>query len=776
MSVPTSLAWQDAIGAEFRRQGYLAATIDIVPPGVLQVTTITSNFDSPWQSASIVMDGVEESDNKMATYESGYWKTDGSQYLPSIDPAKNAGTTWWSNKTVDTESPVLNIRYSETMSIPGLTCEWDNGYPTKIEIIGYNSSGMPMESQLFTFNSEWSVVMCTMDDITGFDLKILEWSIPGRRARMRKLIFGVIVQIEPSLGMSASETTSIDLMGSQLPRTSYELNIRNIVSSINSNVYLIPRVEEPNPMQNIMSIVDPEFVAEYKVATYEIGYWKSDGTHILLSKSDSLNPQLGWASEDAEFDDERPIEVIVEISSIVDIHTLDITWDTVTNSWPTKWKLIMYDANDEVMYNQEFSNTSPNTSLELSVIPCSKFIIQVMRWSVANWRVRMEHIVVDHGTDYGNVYDTNEFFDPMLKRGLSKYLASRQRMVWYWGFVVDEIGTVEWLVPQPRYLDTWNIPTDAVEVKFTCTSRLDLMTQTYIYGQWNNTDVSLYDLAVHLMNHSSVIKEYTTEQPYSFPDVLKTIKTKAPLPTAQENILLQYIAGAGGCILTIDPTTQNILMLESPFSTSRVVTRSHMTEDPAISIDGELKDVYVHIYSYAADEATSKLYEGIVHVNGRQTVTIYYSSDTIAGNAAATITGAQTVNSISYYTGGVVIDLTANDTDVSVIVEGNKLVSSSILTQFYHDSSVKHGNVVTIDNPLVTNRECASIVANNAIEYYQNRHIMSFSYTGFPELTASDEIEIQSKYVNSNSIITKSQLSFNGGWNGSLEVKLYGVD
>lgn len=114
------------------------------------------------------------------------------------------------------------------------------------------------------------------------------------------------------------------------------------------------------------------------------------------------------------------------------------------------------------------------------------------------------------------------------------------------GYDITGQGDIEWLAENTCYLKTWTA--DDVKAKFTATDRFDYLTGTYYRGKYYTDGISLYDLAIDVLNDAGI----TDEREYYIDPYLKKIIVYNPIPAVKHSEALQIIANAGRCVLYQD--------------------------------------------------------------------------------------------------------------------------------------------------------------------------------------------------------------------------------
>lgn len=806
--INVSEKWKNAISAQFRRQGYLQVFLEIVPPGISSIEHLTCDQSSSLISAQELLNSLPTPDEGIATFEKDYWYADGSRYLLDDQEFNNNTTIIWSSRYPSSiEDVVFNLVFDEPVSLPGLTFRWDvinNLWPSVVFIDTYLgiTHKYGHQHEVTSINSS---VVAEFDNIDRIRITIPKgaWPKADWRVRVSSITPGILIQIDPQIHMSAREHESVSRTGDRLPTSTSQISIRNIVASIGGSTLMKPvAIVDDNKLQPIDGALRDKIPDRIRIASMEERYWGASGQWILLSENTAMNPDLGWASvrlydpvsqrriAASTFNELNPISLRFKLEGVSNIDVINIIWDNATGSYPTVWEYYCTDVYGAIVDSKVISNTSQEDiqqQIKVSAEYCSEIEIKIYKWSQVGWRARIDHLTIQSSWDYGNTYtEVNDFFDPMLKRGFSKYLARRQKAYWQWGFVVDNLNTVEWLPQQMRYLDGWEIPADAITATFKFTSRLALMTSIYRKGQVPNTTdprgITLYEMAARVIMNSTIIKESFSEHPYKLSSTLLKLYTTAPEPVVQENVVLQYIAGAAGCILKTDPLNQVIVITDNAVPTKYTITRKQQLQNPSIELITELKYLNVNIYSYGVDNPKengeiqyTEAFNGVVKIKGRQIITINYNNNILIVQPTYTITGA-TVHAVDFYISCAVIDLgtetSEEEIEVQIFIQGRRYNKSFTTYQMYRNDDITNGQTVTINNPLITNIDTANYVAEQLLPWFINRHTLKFDYLGYPELKAGDEAAIYSKYSNSIGFISETDLTFNGGWGGTLTTEL----
>lgn len=174
----------------------------------------------------------------------------------------------------------------------------------------------------------------------------------------------------------------------------------------------------------------------------------------------------------------------------------------------------------------------------------------------ATKKERVSPIMEDMPTvDFELVIDNkNRTFDIENEESTVNFLEIGQEIEVLYGQELDN-GSIEWMPGATAYLREWSA--DDKEMSFTATDRFDGMDSTYYRGKYYAGGVSLYDLAVDVLQDAGI-----DSRTYWLDNYLKDVVVCNPIPVVTHKEALQLIANAGRCLLYQD-RTGNIFMKSS---------------------------------------------------------------------------------------------------------------------------------------------------------------------------------------------------------------------
>lgn len=529
------------------------------------------------------------------------------------------------------------------------------------------------------------------------------------------------------------------------------------------------------------------------VATFEQNRWVGDGSMYLPSTNSAKNKAMEWWSNTCDF---SSVALTFTFDKAYSIPGLFVVWDTETNSWPTNLTVDGYKSDGTKIGS--YTVTSINSVegyFDSAFDDCRKVVLTINKWSMPNWRVRINEIVFGLYMRFSNdsvpsatlsasskllaselpklgvklsVNNYDRTFDPMLKEGYARYLAERQLVSLSWGFDVDG-KNVEWMEPWPLYLSAWKIPADSPTVELTTVSRLSFLTDDYTKGVYTGSTRTFKEMALTVLQNSGIIKNSDDETPWVLDDILGTLYTRAPEPEEATNSVLQLIANATGCILDNDPETNYVRFRSSCVDSGYTIDKLQQMGDPAYTIADRLKSVSVGLRTFSQRDTSEKVYSFEGHIAGSRVLNAKFDSGTIVMNPVATVSGA-TITSEVYYARRAVITIVAaaSGADVSLTINGNIVDESTTFIQTYDNPDLDSGVVVKVDNPLITEMDTLTRVAEITKNYYLRRKSVKVDYTGYPELETGDKLGFNTNYGSFDADIEGLTLEFNGGFNGTL--------
>lgn len=138
------------------------------------------------------------------------------------------------------------------------------------------------------------------------------------------------------------------------------------------------------------------------------------------------------------------------------------------------------------------------------------------------------------------------YYNPDNPESAVAYMEQGQQMKVSFGYDVDGNGTIEWVPEITAYLKSWSA--NDTEAQFTMVDIFDWkLGGTYYKGLYREDGISLYDLALDVLQDAGMNEDEYIVDPY-----LQNIKVCNPMSTVKHSEALQIIANAGRCVLSTD--------------------------------------------------------------------------------------------------------------------------------------------------------------------------------------------------------------------------------
>lgn len=160
------------------------------------------------------------------------------------------------------------------------------------------------------------------------------------------------------------------------------------------------------------------------------------------------------------------------------------------------------------------------------------------------------------------------------------------------GYDITGNGDIEWLPPNTCYLKTCKA--DDVKAKFTATDQFDYLTGKYYKGEYKPNGISLYNLAIEVLNDAGI----TDDRDYYMDPYLKDVIVYNPIPVVKHSEALQIIANAGRCILYQDRNKR--IRMKASFVPDMEVSANNKTEYS--NIYNLLKDTKKEFYAVQSND------------------------------------------------------------------------------------------------------------------------------------------------------------------------------
>ena len=329
-------------------------------------------------------------------------------------------------------------------------------------------------------------------------------------------------------------------------------------------------VSDEAPISRLSQAINKIREMSHKYATYELDYFRLDGTFYIPPKENEGDSELGWWSDVISDQDGIFTTKPTITFTFTKPHSsigLTFTFDNQANEYPSEFSVKTYSATDVLLVSQTITNNS--SSIYYFDVPLdnySKIVIEIIKWAKPYRRARL--VEVDFGVvrEYTGdklisfkvieemdlltstvpsnemqfvLDNSDQLFNILNPNGIYRYLVPNQEMTAEIGLLIGE-NKYEWIPMGKYFLTEWTVEEGAMTSTFVgrdIFTKLEVVDYTTLLQ-----DTNLYDLAEDILIKSEVEK-------YQIDETLKLIPTKGFIEPIKVRQALQMIAIAGRCVV-----------------------------------------------------------------------------------------------------------------------------------------------------------------------------------------------------------------------------------
>ena len=558
--------------------------------------------------------------------------------------------------------------------------------------------------------------------------------------------------------------------------------LNDVTSEDNGAMYI------SNTAQTV-SVVDKDIVP---YGTLEENLWLLDGSRRFIPDSEfGDNGFIGntLSGADGSFNKTPIITLRFSEAHQPIIPGITITWGVAYGEYAEEFKVVAYNGSTIVADKYVRGNTSVKSVVMMDIENYDCIRIEILKWCLAYHRPRVSEIFVginkvytkneltgyEHTQEVSpigattpmnkmgfSIDNTDNQFDPNNVNGFSKYLMERQELRVRYGMKLND-DSIEYIPAGVFYLSEWDAPQNGIEATFNARDLLEFMRSVYTKGQFHANGVSLYDLAIGVLDEADLPLNDDGSVKWVIDESLKSIYTVAPLPMVSIAECLQYIAQAACCVIYCDRA--GVIHIE-PIANEQSdyeLTSFNMFARPEISLQKPLRAVSTKVYNYIIGETTEELFNGTVSIVGSKDVVITYANPAV--DVQATVVGG-TLVSAAYYSNACYLTI-SGEGDVTITITGNTLKTSQV---DYVIDGEESGEVQAVDNPLISSNTMAANVGEWVKGWLMSRQIMEIgSWRADPRLDVMDIISAENKYSRDNVRVTAIKYAYAGAFRGTGE-------
>nr|DAF09625.1 MAG TPA: hypothetical protein [Caudoviricetes sp.] len=359
-------------------------------------------------------------------------------------------------------------------------------------------------------------------------------------------------------------------------------------------------------------------------------------------------------------------------------------------------------------------------------------------------------------------YDEERFYNPENPSGIWSYLDAGQQITTQYGYELDD-GSIEWVPGGSHYTNGAPTVDDSgvlSQVSFKAVSRIQSLNDVYEAGIYNDSGVTLYQLAVDVLTFMDL-----KPVDYVLSNSLKSYSTKAPLPVLTARELLQLIANAGMCVLYVNRNNQIVFETRNNSTVQDFTFNNDCVYDaqPTLKKYPVLKELTTVVHRLVKGAELEELATVDIETATGEIYTVDYEMGT---GIQITVSTGLTLNQ-TYMIGSyrAKVQLTGSGT---VTVKGYPIndYTYSITNAF----NVK-GDPCSVDNQLITHEGHCRLFNSWLASVLSRRNQYHFEERGFPEIDIADNVLIDTYYVaEGQATVVANKISYNGALKAETEV------
>ena len=327
---------------------------------------------------------------------------------------------------------------------------------------------------------------------------------------------------------------------------------------------------------NTAQVVDGVRHNGEKYATLEHGMWGLDGTFKYLAETPKNSGFVSDVLSDVNgaFDSYPTIIINFGQRHIMSIPGITITWCDTHNEWATAFRVTAYDLGSMVAQTTVSGNTSPLSTVSITLENYNQITIEILGWSHPYHRARCHDIYLGIQKTYSKrdlmsfehtqtadllsaslpknsisfgLRNDDDRWNPDNPTGTEQYLAERQEIKVRYGMNVGD--EVEWIKGGTFWVSEWSTPSNGLEASFKARDALEFMNENYVGPLSGN----LYDMAETALRQANLPTINGSDR-WVLWDGLRELRTDITNVTQEYTIaeLLQMIAHAGCCVFYQD--------------------------------------------------------------------------------------------------------------------------------------------------------------------------------------------------------------------------------
>ena len=210
-------------------------TYSLVAPEAKEIGVVALPPGNPISRPEQIVNSITDISVKIATFEPGNWKLDGSFVLPLPPAQSNMEVGWWGEHMSDENgefqnTPIIEITFPVVQNVKRFGIAFDepgDNYCSELEITVYNSVGDVILSERINNASAYAATSEGALNAYRVVYKLYQTNNPFRYPRVSELDFGIVVRFTGEDITSLGLVTEADPTGASFPLSQLNFFIRN---------------------------------------------------------------------------------------------------------------------------------------------------------------------------------------------------------------------------------------------------------------------------------------------------------------------------------------------------------------------------------------------------------------------------------------------------------------------------------------------------------------------------------------------------------------------
>lgn len=474
----------------------------------------------------------------------------------------------------------------------------------------------------------------------------------------------------------------------------------------------------------------------------------------------------------------------VKFPSLVEIKGLTLTFDVTKNEFIRKLRIKTYNGDTVV---EDFTKTQPMSDYPMLILnqdfkPFDKMVIEMIETFPSYRRARIlsmlfgvMRIITDEQlmeceyeskteliaenlptcTYKFTVLDTTNSYDIDNPNNIHNYLESGQPVSFLIGYKLSD-NKIEW-IPMSKTYTTGNVSVDGnsnlSQLTFETSSILEKF--NIVYDEATYGTKTLYTIAKDIAEFVGYPNALDLD------DELMNYKTNIPLPKKTARELLQLIANASMCTMSVNRAGQIVIKRESILSnkTDFDLTFDNMLSEPTGNKIPFVRNL-ISGYNTNLIDSESEVLKTSISTNGQQYFTLEYENS--INHSIETSGDIEIIGEPKFYLGAVKLWLNGTG---DITVKGRKVTQNTVKTTIECN---QEGTDLEIYNELINDQNWLFSYTSYIYQYYSRRVDYTSENRGYPQIDGGDIIRIENNYSDLvECTVLENKISYNGALSGS---------